>query len=304
MTKLWFAGLLICLALAGCATMGERTLIVPDYQVVVSGSDVYISKYTGKETDVVIPSIIENVTVNYIGNAAFANKELTSVTIPDSVTTIGMNAFYGNQLTDVTIGSGVTRIESRAFANNQLASVIIPENVTSIGIRAFAYNHLTSITIGSGIAVFGADAFGGNQLASVTLPEGLMLNGDLFFYSDFHAYYKNTFNRQSGTYTRQGRAWARDGVAAAQGAFIRTGYGVSIEKIDGEYPADYQYATGRYMVPTGLHDIELSYFDYKKYLEGTVTSNEQYRFEGGIYMITGTPEEDNKVAFRIQRQQQ
>lgn len=54
--------------------------------------------------------------VTSIGNMAFTNCSLESVTIPDSVTTLGQ-AFRGcDNLVNVTIGSGITSITGGAFA--------------------------------------------------------------------------------------------------------------------------------------------------------------------------------------------
>ena len=73
---------------------------------------------------------------------------LTSVTIPDSVTTIGDYAFSScGSLTSVTIGDRVTTIGNSAFAAcGNLRSVTIPDSVTTIGNSAF-YNcaSLTSV---------------------------------------------------------------------------------------------------------------------------------------------------------------
>jgi len=66
-----------------------------------------ITQYIGKGGSVTIPSIIWGEAVTSIGANAFANSQLTSVTIPNSVTAIGNNAF-GNQLTGVTIGANLT----------------------------------------------------------------------------------------------------------------------------------------------------------------------------------------------------
>ena len=76
---------------------------------------------------------------------------LTSVTIPDSVTSIGNNAFYFCGLTSMTIPDSVTSIGNNAFEGcSRLTSVTIPDSVTSIGNNAFAdCRNLTSVTITS-----------------------------------------------------------------------------------------------------------------------------------------------------------
>ena len=65
--------------------------------------------------------------------------ELTSITIPNSVTSIGYNAFDGcSGLTSVTIPNSVTSIGNGAFgACTGLTSITIPNSVTSIGNYAF-----------------------------------------------------------------------------------------------------------------------------------------------------------------------
>ena len=66
-------------------------------------------------------------------------SSLTSVTIPNSVTSIGNYAFYKcSGLTSVTIPNSVTSIGESAFSGcSGLTSVTIPNSVTSIGSYAF-----------------------------------------------------------------------------------------------------------------------------------------------------------------------
>jgi hypothetical protein len=87
---------------------------------------------------------------------------LTSITIPNSVTSIEHDAFSGcSGLTSITIPNSVTSIENGTFLEcSGLTSVTIPNSVTSIGNWAFRYcNNLTTITIGDGVETIYTRAF-------------------------------------------------------------------------------------------------------------------------------------------------
>ncbi len=139
--------ILSALLITGC--LPSTTVTTPEEYFTFDSTTGTITDYdiTGG-LDVVIPSTIGGVAVEYIGVDVFLEKFLTSVIIPDSVTSIGPCAFRNNLLTSVTIGNSVTSIDYRAFYNNQLTSVIIPDSVTSINYSVFAENPLTSVTIG------------------------------------------------------------------------------------------------------------------------------------------------------------
>lgn len=93
----------------------------------------------------------------------FVGCKLTSIIMPNSVTTIEEGAFWGcHNLTSITISNSVTSIEESAFAECGLSSVTIPNSVTSIGVQAFAWcNGLTSITIPNSVTIIGDYAFNG-----------------------------------------------------------------------------------------------------------------------------------------------
>ena len=109
-------------------------------------------------TSVTIPN-----SVTSIGNSAFAEcSGLTSITIPNSVTSIGGAAFeHCIGLTSVTIPNGVTSIGYSAFYQcSGLTSITIPNSVTSIGGYAFGEcSGLTSVTIGNSVTSIGENAF-------------------------------------------------------------------------------------------------------------------------------------------------
>ena len=98
-----------------------------------------------------------------IADGAFKGcTSLTSVTIPNSVTSIGDYAFEDcSSLTSIIIPNGVTKIGYEAFTCcESLTSVIIPNSVTSIENHAFRYcSSLTSVTIGNSVTSIEYGAF-------------------------------------------------------------------------------------------------------------------------------------------------
>ncbi|MEG1497160.1 MAG: leucine-rich repeat protein, partial [Clostridiales bacterium] len=110
---------------------------------------------------------------------------LTTVTIPNSVTTIGDVAFRGcTGLTTVTIPYGVTSIGGFTFYGcTGLTTVAIPASVTTIGRDAFdGCSGLTTVSIPTSVTTIGRDAFDGcSGLTTVTIPSGVTTIGGSAF---------------------------------------------------------------------------------------------------------------------------
>ena len=159
--------------------------------------------------------------VNEIGESAcYGLTNLTSVTIPESVTCIGGGAFEGCSnlasvyITDLTAwcsiffndisfdeecvyngdsyptgnyyfdGTNPLFYSKRLFLNGvEVKDLVIPEGLTRISDHAFAgYKGLTSITIPESVTSIGEDAFSGCRgLTSVTIPESVTCIGDRAF---------------------------------------------------------------------------------------------------------------------------
>ena len=133
----------------------------------------YLLGYVGTDTDLVLPDNYNGSNYEICKYAFYNCSGLTTITIPDSVTSIGEWAFNNcSGLTSVTIGNSVTYIGEWAFSDcSGLTSVTIGNSVTSIGDRAFlGCRSLTSIAIPNSVTSIGDSAFSGcSGLESITV---------------------------------------------------------------------------------------------------------------------------------------
>ena len=145
------------------------------------------STYSGA---IEIPATVEyegaTYTVTAIEDYAFYECKVTSVTLPETITSIGKYAFsHCNSISSLTLPTAVTSIGKYAFSDcSSLTSMVIPEGVTSIA--DFTFNgctNLTSVTLPEGIESIGTSAFSGcKALAEVNLPSTLTSIGESAFY--------------------------------------------------------------------------------------------------------------------------
>ena len=124
--------------------------------------------------------------VTSIGDCAFnACESLTNINIPNSVTSIGAGAFRGCiSLANINIPDGVTSIGDWAFnACESLTSIIIPDSVTSIGAGAFFRCWtLRNINIPNSITSIEEGAFSYcYSLTSINIPDSVTTIGDFAF---------------------------------------------------------------------------------------------------------------------------
>ncbi len=113
--------------------------------------------------------------VKSIGPSAFEKTGLTSIVIPDKVTTLGHNAFSDCfQLADVTIGYGIETISADCFMFcYRLNSIEIGPSVKFIGSSAFSHSGLTSIVIPDKVTIYSNAFCGCHQLTEVTIGNGI-----------------------------------------------------------------------------------------------------------------------------------
>lgn len=183
--------------------------------VEVTRSDNYNNTYSGSV------SIPETFTANgeyfvtKIGENAFAGSAVTSVSMPEGITSIGQYAFSGCQnLESVTLPETLTTLGSEAFYGcKNLESVALPESLTTLGGSAFkSCSSLKAVKIPSKVTAIPDQCFYGcSSLESVTIPEGVTAIGyDAFSGCKFNALtlpstitsigggaFSNNFNLQS-----------------------------------------------------------------------------------------------------------
>ena len=165
------------------------------YEILDDGT-VSLTRYIGSEGDVSIPGLIGWKSVTRIGDGAFAHcGSLTSITIPNSVSSIG-SAFYGcNNLNIIDVSSSNKQycsIDGVLYSKDKKTIIAwpeakghiqIPDSVTSIGSNAFSFiSSLTSITIPDSVTSIGDHAFSNcSYLASVTIPDSVTSIGNYAF---------------------------------------------------------------------------------------------------------------------------
>jgi len=156
-----------------------------------------------------------------IADSAFSNcSDLTSITLPDSVTSIGSYAFYScHSLESMKIPNSVTSIGDGAFCGcTGLKRITLSDNVTSIGGNAFnnCYS-LEGITIPDNVTSIGGNAFYNcYSLEGITIPDSVTSIGKGAFFgcsglTSIYVFLNNTAYKSidGNLYSKDGKAFIK-----------------------------------------------------------------------------------------------
>lgn len=167
-----FAASLLCTLLALVLPAVAQT---EDYTYVVENNAITITGYTGAGGAIVIPDTISMGPVRRIDDFALSSKAITSVVVPDSITSLGIYAFaYCSGLKNATLGNGITSLGDYAFYRcGSLTNITLGNGIDRIGLGAFiSCDSLTSVTIPGDVTYIGDGAFRHCQsLKEITVEE-------------------------------------------------------------------------------------------------------------------------------------
>lgn len=152
-----------------------------------TGASWTITGYTGSRTRLDIPDKKDGKPITAIGDKAFYNTGVSSVSLPQSITTIGANAFGKcSALESIAIPDAVTSIGENAFSEcSRLRAVTFGSSskLSRIGARAFAAcNTLSSFRLPSTVTKIGDSAFEScHALGSIRIPKSVQTIGKSVF---------------------------------------------------------------------------------------------------------------------------
>ena len=158
------------------STAGAQTF--ENFSYTSDGTSVTITNCSGTPTSLVIPAEIAGLPVRTITglgtpiSASGPRSSVTSISIPEGVTTIGTNALRNFKLiTSITIPDSVTSLEGSALSGcTALTSAVLSDGLTVLGGTFSGCTALTSVTLPSGVTTLNSTFSGCTSLATLVLP--------------------------------------------------------------------------------------------------------------------------------------
>lgn len=164
------------------------------------GDSIEITGFDNSVSDVVIPSEIEGLPVTAISTGAFYLSAITSIEVPDTVTSIGEMAFLGcTSLKTVKLSTGVAKIEKNAFGSCSVLQEVqvAKDNPNFSSLDGVLYSKAqdtlviypaaktdAAYTIPGGVTSVAMYAFSENPyLETLTIPNSLIKVGDSAFFN-------------------------------------------------------------------------------------------------------------------------
>ena len=169
--------------LAFCFALAQETATIDGikYSLYNNGEAMIMVQDESLAGDIVIPEKVSyngtDYTVTSADYGAFSPTSITSIVLPNSITSLGWFCFKNcSSLKSITLPDGITSLSNNCFEGcSGLTFITLPDNITSLGHDCFlGCSSLKSITLHDNITFLGRSCFSGcSSLKSITLPESI-----------------------------------------------------------------------------------------------------------------------------------
>src|ERR1035437_324130 len=169
--------------------LGLGLLLLPavaraQFTFTTNNGTIQITRYYGTNDAVVVPSFINGLPVTSIAQFTFTCCNMTSVSLPESITNIGDAAFESSSyLTNLTIPSAIAHLGNGVFNECwSLTGISFPTNLMTIGDQAFQdCKSLSGLTLPATVTSIGTGAFFKSGLTNMVVGATLTNIGDYAF---------------------------------------------------------------------------------------------------------------------------
>ena len=169
--------LVLLLSVFGCSAKSSP---IEDFEYEIEDGNVIITEYIGVDRKIIIPSKIEGRPVSTIGEYAFSEYDLTSITFPKTVTCIEEFAFSDCVcLEKIVFSNGLEEIGRYAFDGcDSIKKIDLPETVKIISEFAFAHcESLEDVKLPSNLEQMRNSCFYScESLKTLHIPDNVDLN--------------------------------------------------------------------------------------------------------------------------------
>ena len=163
-----FLVLSIVTPVAMAATLADELDFAVDANGKLTGLSEEGKKKAKKDTAnaLVLPHSVNGKPVNGIADNAFSRLKVTDVDFSQAteLKEVGDSAFRDNKISSVTWGDNVSTIGKGAFVNNKLSGTLtLPASVSKVEQEAFRANRISEVKLGDKVSVFGDNVLADND---------------------------------------------------------------------------------------------------------------------------------------------
>lgn len=180
--------IILCCSFSACGSPASSP--IEDFEYEFEDGTVTITGYIGTDLEIVIPDTIEKRPVTVIGEEAFMNYDMTSIVIPEGITTIDNNAFTDcNNLESIVLPDSLyyisthSGLDDTSWYENQSDGILYINNILYEYKNGDRSDAMEEIKINNGTKVVADGAFSNcKNITSVSMPDSLEHIGKEAFY--------------------------------------------------------------------------------------------------------------------------